>query len=146
MFKISDSAKGCCSFLPSTPPKKIFFSLFIGKNEQQSFWIFKAPAHIFFPTMADMILPSEAFHLIFIFGFIYTWVLGKKICKNLFFYPSQLYFFIHNLDLLSFYFLFHCFYWCFLFSFVLFKLKTIRSEQCSIERCYDNIEKWGWEK
>ena len=47
--------------------------------------------------------------------------------------------FIHYLHLLSFSFLFLCFYCCFLFSFGMFKLNTIRSEQCSIERCPDNI-------
>ena len=47
--------------------------------------------------------------------------------------------FIHYLQFLSFYLLFHCFYCCFLFSFGLFGLNTIRSEQCFIERCYGNI-------
>ena len=47
--------------------------------------------------------------------------------------------FIHYLHLSSFSFLFLCFYCCFLFSFGMFKLNTIRSEQCSIERCPDNI-------
>ena len=45
--------------------------------------------------------------------------------------------FVHYLLLLSFSFLFHCFYCCFLFIFVLFKLNTKRSEQSSIECCFD---------
>ena len=52
-----------------------------------------------------------------------------------------IYLFIYSLfTYYSFYFLF---IWCscrFLFSFGLFGLKAIRSEQCSIERCYDTIE------
>ena len=47
--------------------------------------------------------------------------------------------FIHYLHLLSFSFLFHCFYCYFLISFGFIKLNTLRSEQCSIKRCSGNI-------
>ena len=46
---------------------------------------------------------------------------------------------IHYLQLLSFYFLFHCFYCCFLFSFGLFRPKLNNMMCSAIERCYDNI-------
>ena len=51
---------------------------------------------------------------------------------------SIIHLFIHYLFFLSFSFLFHYFYCFFLVSFGFFKLNTIRSEQCSIERCCDN--------
>lgn len=56
------------------------------------------------------------------------------------YYLFSYYLFIYALfTFLIFFSSFHGFYCCFLFSLALFKRNTVRSEECSIERFFNNI-------